>query len=227
MEKKQLSLIHLVREAQRGEETPPLLLLLHGVGSNEEDLFALAPLLDERFLIISARAPHTLGQDRYAWFEVTFTPQGSVINPAQAEASRTALMSFIHEATTAYNADPERVYLMGFSQGAIMSASVALTRPDLVAGAVLMSGRILPEVRPLFAPSEQLQGLPFLVIHGTADTVLPIKHGRATKSLLSELPVTLSYREYHMGHEITQESLKEVSTWLSTQLDDQQSRPEK
>lgn len=218
METKNLSLFHLIREAQNGEDAPPLLLLLHGVGSNEKDLFGLAPLLDKRFLIISVRAPNTQRRGSYAWYEVTFTPQGPINNSAQAEASREALIRFINEATTAYGADPKKVYLMGFSQGAIMSASVALTRPDLVAGTVMMSGRVLQEVQSQIAPAEQLQGQPFLVVHGTADTVLPIHHARATQSLLSSLPVELSYHEYRMGHEITQESLNEISTWLSSQL---------
>ena len=143
-----LPLVHLVRQPIIEAGTPPLLLLLHGVGSNEHDLFELAPFLDKRFLIISVRAPNTLGPGSYAWFEVNFTPQGPAINPEQAEASRETLITFIKEAITAYGANPKQVYLMGFSQGAIMSASVALTRPELVAGAVLMSGRILPEIQP-------------------------------------------------------------------------------
>ena len=63
---RKLSLTHLVRGPGRGGQTaPPLLLLLHGVGSNEEDLFGLAPYLDERFLVVSARAPVTLGYGGY------------------------------------------------------------------------------------------------------------------------------------------------------------------
>lgn len=216
---KTLSLVHLVRQPIVKADTPPLLLLLHGVGSNEDDLFGLAPYLDERFLIISVRAPNTLGPGSYAWFDVDFTPQGPVIDPAQAEASREALIDFIGEAITAYSADPNQVYMMGFSQGAIMSASVALTRPDLVAGVVLMSGRILPEIQPLMAAPEKLEGLPILVIHGIIDTVLPIDHGRASRQLLASLPVELTYHEYPMGHEVSQESLAEVSSWLSAQLD--------
>ncbi len=100
-----------------------------------------------------------------------------------------------------------------------MSASVVLTRPDLVAGAVLMSGRILPEIQPLIAASEALEGLPFLVVHGTADTVLPINNGRASNQLLSSLPVELTYHEYTMGHEVSQESLDDVASWLSAHLD--------
>jgi phospholipase/carboxylesterase len=216
---KTLSLVHRVRQPIVEAGTPPLLLLLHGVGSNEHDLFALTPFLDERFLIISARAPNTLEPGSHAWFEVSFTPQGPIIDPEQAEVSRKALTAFLDEAVTAYGADPKQVYLMGFSQGAIMSASVALTRPELVAGVVLLSGRILPEIQPLMAPSEQLAGLPFLVVHGTADMVLPIAYGRASQQLLSSLPVELTYHEYPMGHEISQESLADVTTWLSAQLD--------
>ena len=215
---KTFPLVHLVRQPIIEADTPPLLLLLHGIGSNEHDLYGLAPFLDKRFLIISLRAPNTLGPGSYAWFEADFTPQGPVINPEQAEASRITLITFLKEAITAYGADPKQVYLMGFSQGAIMSASVALTQPELVAGAVMMSGRILPEIRPLIASNEELSGFPFLVVHGTADMVLPITHGRASRELLSSLPVNLTYHEYPMGHEVNQESLSDVTAWLTEQL---------
>lgn len=214
-----LSLIHLVRQPSPEASNPPLLLLLHGVGSNEHDLFELAPLLDKRFLILSLRAPNTLSQGSYAWFDVTFTPQGPVIDLQQAEQSRQLLIDFIGQAITTYSANPRQVFLMGFSQGAIMSAGVALTRPDLVAGAVLMSGRVLPEIQPIMASNEQLKGLPVLVLHGTRDTVLPIHNGRASRDLLSTLPVDLTYHEYTMGHEVSPESLADVTAWLSERLD--------
>ena len=98
---KELSLVHLVREPLVKEEHPPLLLLLHGVGSNEEDLYGLVPYLDKRFLIVSARAPITLEPGSYAWFELTFTPQGPIINPAQAEASRKKLIDLTRRAGAA------------------------------------------------------------------------------------------------------------------------------
>ena len=58
-----------------------------------------------------------------------------------------------------------------------------------------------------------------LVVHGTADTVLPIEHGRASQKTLSALPVDLLYREYPMGHEVNQQSLDDVTSWLSAHLD--------
>ena len=213
-----LPLTHLVRRPAAAADSPPLLLLLHGVGSNERDLFALAPQLDERFLVLSARAPNPRGPGGFAWFAVEFTPQGPAIDPEQAEASRRLLLEFIDGAVAAYGADPRRVYLMGFSQGAIMSASVALTEPERVAGAVLMSGRILPEIRPLIAGPERLAGLPILLVHGVADSVLPIQHGRASRELLGGLPVALDYREYPMGHEVRAQSLADITAWLGERL---------
>jgi phospholipase/carboxylesterase len=214
-----LTLAHRFRPPLNLTARPPLLILLHGVGSNEHDLFGLAPQLDPRFAIVSARAPNTRAPGSYAWFDVAFTPRGPVIDAGQAEASRQQLIRFIGAACAAYRADPGRVYLMGFSQGAIMSASIALTRPELTAGAVLMSGRILPEIGPLIAPAEKLAGLPFLVVHGTEDPVLPVHHGRASRTLLTSLPVRLDYHEYAMGHTIGAQSLETVTTWLRHELD--------
>ena len=65
--------------------------------------------------MMSRRREKELKVSSYAWFEVTFTPQGPIIHPAQAEASRQALIVFLGEATTAFGADPRQVYLMGFS----------------------------------------------------------------------------------------------------------------
>jgi phospholipase/carboxylesterase len=178
----------------------------------------LAPYLDPRFYIVSARAPNTLAPGSYAWFHVQFTPQGPVINPEEAERSRLGLLGFIDELVETYGVDPARVYVMGFSQGAIMGLSLGLTRLDTLAGLVAHSGRILPEIRPIMAPPDALRGLPVLVAHGTADAVLPIHHGRASRELLSTLPVDLTYREYPIGHEISAESLGDTAAWLSERL---------
>ncbi len=217
-----LSLTHLFQQPRQPTDgPPPLLLLLHGLGSNERDLVGLAPYLDPRFQIVSARAPHSLVPDGYAWFEIGWTANDITINFQQAEQSRVLLLGFIAEVLVAYGGDPAQVYLLGFSQGAIMSASVTLTEPEVIAGAVLMSGRIPEEIRPLIAPAERLAGKPFLVVHGTADTVLPIRNGRASRALLATLPVALTYQEYAMAHEVSAQSLADVATWLTARLGDE------
>lgn len=213
-----LNLTHLVRLPAQAVARPPLLILLHGVGSNENDLFTLVDQFDPRLLVLSVRAPNVRSANSYAWFAVTFTPHGPVIDPAQAEQSRLMLLDLIDGAVHAYNADPAQVYLLGFSQGAIMSASVALTAPERVAGAVLLSGRILPEIHSIIAAPGHLHHLRFLVTHGANDEVLPIHHGRASRDLLSTLPVQLRYREHPGGHSISAAVLEDVGQWIGEGL---------
>ncbi len=214
------SLVHLVREPVKAPPSaPPLLLLLHGVGSNEADLFSLAPYLDERFLIVSARAPVSMGAGAYGWFNIDFSPQGLIADVDQAQRSLKLLPGFIDELITTYMVNEGCIYLMGFSQGAMMSLALALTRPDKFAGVVVMSGRFPSEVLAQGVNQKALERLPVLVTHGVYDSVLPIEHGRAIRKNLAELPVELTYREYAMGHEVNLDSLKDASAWLSKSLD--------
>src|SRR5262249_1914955 len=111
------------------------------------------------------------------------------------------------------------VYLMGFSQGAMMGLTVALTYPGAVAGVVAMSGRILPQTLAAIHDKDALIGLPIFVAHGTRDLVLPISNGRDARERLSELPVELTYREYDMAHEISADSLEDITEWLKDRLD--------
>src|SRR5215470_9456026 len=151
------SLFHQVAPPKGGlESKPPLLLLLHGYGGNEDDLFSLAPYLDGRFMIVSARAPIMLQPMSYAWFNLGFTPQGVVVNLEEVESSRRTIQKFIGEIVEAYDCDPKSVYLMGFSQGAMLSLAVALTYPGSAAGVVAMSGRMLPQALGQVADKDAL-----------------------------------------------------------------------
>ncbi|MBI1765474.1 MAG: alpha/beta fold hydrolase [Acidobacteria bacterium] len=204
-----------------GDEKAPLLLLLHGYGANEDDLFGLAPYVDERFLVISARAPVRLGLGMHAWFRLGFTPEGILIDPHEVEQARTILRRFLDELLAAYPVDTNAIYLLGFSQGAMMGLDLALREPELIAGVAALSGRIMPSSLETLAEPDRLIGLPVFVAHGTEDNILPISHGRATRERLGELPVSLTYREYEMGHTISGDSLREVADWLKMQLSQQ------
>jgi len=199
---------------------PPLLILLHGIGSNEEDLFGLAPYLDERFLIVSVRAPVVMGAGSYGWFNLEFTPQGMRADIEQAKRSLELLPVFLDEIVNTHRADDKCVYVAGFSQGAMMSLALALTRPDKINGVVAMSGRFPAPVLERDLDQKALEDMPVLVTHGMYDPVLPVEEGRGIQKNLQALRVQLTYREYPMGHEVTLESLRDVSTWLSSKLDE-------
>ena len=220
MSESKLALKHLVRESLEGGQTPPpLLLLLHGVGSNEEDLFGFAPYLDGRFLVVSARAPVALEYGGYGWFRIDFTPRGMTVDVEQGKKSLEMLPGFIDGLVERYGADASRVYLAGFSQGAMMSLALLLTRPEKVAGVVAMSGRLPAQVLEREPDRGALTGKPVLVTHGLYDPVLPVEQGRAARDYLEALPVVLTYREYPMAHEVSIESLRDVTGWLTGVLD--------
>ena len=218
-----LSLVHVARPAVPGANLdgarPPLLILLHGVGSNEQSMAALAPAFDARFVVLSVRSPIVLGAGSFAWFHVTFGSQGPVIDAAEAEAGWSMMARLIDEAVVAYDADPERVFVAGFSQGGIMSLATLLTAPERVAGAVSMSGRLLPEVVPNAVAADRLLGKPALIVHGTLDDKLGVHFARSARAVLETLGLDVSYRELSMGHQVTRESLDEVVSWLASRLD--------
>jgi phospholipase/carboxylesterase len=216
-----LSLVHLVREPLASSSTaqPPLLLLLHGIGSNEADLFGLAPFLDERFLIVSARAPLTMGPGAYGWFNIEFTAQGMSADLQQARQSLDVLEVFLDEIIKRYRVNERCVYVGGFSQGAMMTLALVLNCPEKVAGVVAMSGRFPSQVLKDELNEEALSGKPFIVTHGIYDPVLPVGEGRTTRRNLEALSVELTYREYPMGHEVSHDSLRDITAWLTRSLD--------
>jgi phospholipase/carboxylesterase len=200
-------------------EKSPLLLLLHGYGSNEQDLMSFAPYLDQRFFIASARAPFTTDFGGYAWFQIRYSPRGMEIDHKQAETSQAQLFKFIDEIVAEHNINPQKVYLGGFSQGAIMTYSLVLSEPEKFAGAVPMSGVLAPQFLENRASDERLKDFPIFVSHGIYDAVLPIKAGRNAKAELEKLPVKLDYKEYAIAHSVSDESLRDVVSWLTEKLD--------
>ncbi len=205
-------------EGQIPERGFPLLVLLHGYGSNEEDLMGLSAYLDARFLLVSIRAPYALDMGGFAWFSLDFTAEKLVPDLAQAHLAQAQLIEVLDELKREYSIDLQRVYLLGFSQGASMAVGAGLRIPELVAGLVSLSGYCPAEI----VPEETLvqhDGLPLLMTHGLQDPVISITQGRASRDVLACLPLALDYREYPMGHEINMACLQDVSAWLVQQLD--------
>ncbi len=207
-----LSFLH--RPADAMTAAPWLLVLLHGVGSNERDLFGLAPFVPADFHVLSLRAPYAMGLGAYGWFEFVIAPQGRVINEAQEAASRQTVAQMLASAAQQLGIPPERLVVGGFSQGGVMALSLLLTQPQLMQAAMVLHSRLLSQVLPLVAPSEALQGKQLWVSHGTRDQVIPLASAHAIRALVETLPIALSYAEFPNAHEITQQELDEAMVWL-------------
>jgi len=189
----------------------PVLLMLHGVGSNERDLVGLVDSVDPRFAVYSLRAPLVLGEDRFGWYPVQFTPRGPTHDPAEAERSRARLSSFIRQLAKNPELDASRVYLLGFSQGAIMSLAVALTEPRLISGVVALSGRLLPELKPNGGP-------PVFLAHGRQDAVIPFSAATEAKAALEGAGVQVEFFPSEGGHQIDAATRAAMGAWLSARL---------
>ncbi len=196
----------------------PLLVLLHGLGSNENDLFSFAPHLDGRYRILSVRAPRAYAYGGFAWFDILFDQALPRPNEQQLAEARQTLVSFLQEIKETYH--PSRIYLAGFSQGAIMSYLTALTHPTLVSGVLAMSGYIIKTPDLPSVAGEALRALPIFATHGVHDQVLPTFLGRTTHQYLLSLQLNVTYREYPMGHEVSPASFADCKHWLAQQVAD-------
>ena len=208
-------LTYAVRKASGNAKNPPLLLLLHGYGSNEQDLFGLAPQLPGKFLIVSARAPITLSAGSYAWYPVHFVSGTPVSDAAKAEEARKKILEFLTALKAQRPYDDREIYLLGFSQGAILCYSLGLTEPARFKGIAVMSGRLLPEIKPRVAPASKLAALSIFISHGTVDKVLDLHYAQDAVAFLASRGVRPTYHEYPgVGHGISPEMLADVKTWL-------------
>ncbi|RZK37264.1 MAG: esterase [Pedobacter sp.] len=207
--------LHYKVELPEGQqEKPALILLMHGVGSNEEDMFRYADEIIGNVIVVSARAPFTIAQDRYAWFALEVNGGVRKINEEQAEKSRQIINIFVNQLSEKYGIDPQRIYIGGFSQGGIMAYSVGLTYPKKFAGIFAFSSRLLSEVKPVIKGEKELAHLKIFIAHGTQDQTLVVEYGRDAKEYLAPMLPKLEYHEYEMGHTIISEELEDFKIWL-------------
>jgi phospholipase/carboxylesterase len=211
-----LTLKYLVQQPADKPAHPPVIILLHGFGSNEADLFELRNAFPKEYLIVSARAPMTLGADAYQWYRHTNIDGQMDGNPQDLKDSVAKVKQFISEIVKKYHSDPSRVYLMGFSQGAIMSYEVGLTSPELLTGIGVFSGTIFPSLKPQIKPSNALQKLRIFIGHGTADDRIAYASAINSVAYLRTLNLAPSFHSYPgMTHQMNEEELADVNRWLA------------
>jgi len=205
-----------------------LLVLTHGVGGNETNLAAFASVVPDDTAIVLARGPLTIGPDQYAWFRVSFDQTGPHPDLRAAEHSRTLLATFIAQMQQHLQLPAERTVVAGFSQGGIMSASIGLITPDLVAGFGILAGRILPEIRPQIAQVPALAQVRAFIGHGIDDTKLPVSWATRAEQLLDEVGVSYRSHRYPGDHGVPSAMQLDFGRWFAslTGQTDASSRPD-
>ena len=211
----ELPLTFLHRPAAAHVSQPWLLVLMHGIGSNEQDLFGLAPYVPAPFHVLSLRAPYRMGPQANAWFEFAVAADGTrSINEPQEAASRALVAQTVDAAARQLGIPAARVVAGGFSQGGIMALTLLLTQPALLQAGMVWHSRLLPQALGDAAPAADLAGRQLWVSHGVQDNVIPLASARAIRDHARTLPLALSYREYPGVHEIRPEELRDSMAWL-------------
>ncbi len=214
-----LTLNYIKKEPTNYTENTSLLILLHGYGSNEEDLFSFASELPDDLLIVSAQAPLSLGFGSYAWYSINFTAdEGKFSDIPEAIEARELVAKFIDEIQSIYNISPAKTFLLGFSQGTILSYSIALNYPEKVQKFIAISGHINPDLLPKALNNELYKNLDLFISHGSVDQVIPVEWARKAPQFLEQLHIKHSYQEYPVGHGVAPKNFYDLKKWIEDRM---------
>lgn len=210
------SLKHKILYSEKpGVNKYPALIMLHGRGADEDDLLDLSEYLDDRLFFISARAPFQFQFSGYTWYDLIEIGKPE---PKMFLESYQKLVQFHHDIKQHYPVDPTKLFYFGFSMGTVMSFAISLSIPSEVSGIIANSGYI-PENSGLSYKWNELKNCYFFVGHGIYDPIIPIEMGRRARFLLEQANANLFYREYQMAHQISEESLNDISQWLIERIE--------
>lgn len=211
-----MELQYLVREPENITPNTTLLIMLHGYGSNEQDLFSFAPTLPEDWLIVSFRAPLSTPYEGFSWYDINFNNPEEFISVPQAKDAMNAILESIINIRKNYRLTDGKTHLAGFSQGGIMCYALALTNPQLFSKVACLS--CYPEKKILtntVRDRKKLEHLRFFVSHGTDDAVIPLEWARKGADLLYDYSCYFTFREYMAGHTVNQKNYMDLMEFLN------------
>jgi phospholipase/carboxylesterase len=204
-------LVHRVRPAE-GDPSGAL-VLLHGRGTDENDLFGLFDIFDprQRLVGVTVRGPLSLppgGQHWYGVYRVGFP------DPETFHSTYAQLDAFLGDLPGQIQVPWEHTVIGGFSQGAVMAYALGLGagRPA-PAGILAMSG-FMGTVDGFEHDLEGRTGLPVAITHGTLDPVISVEFAREAKERLERAGVAVTYRESPMAHRIDPRLIPDIARWL-------------
>ncbi|MDB4297633.1 alpha/beta hydrolase-fold protein [Flavobacteriaceae bacterium] len=211
-----LSLEYLVKEPVAYTENTPLILLMHGYGSNKEDLFSFGTELPEQALIISVQAPTALPFGGFAWYNITFdADENKFSDPEEGKEAVVKLNNFLTELEANYKYNTQKVFLVGFSQGAILSYALSLTHPEKIQHVVALSGYFNAD---FLTEEPKKVAVDYFISHGSIDQVIPVDWAKKAPKILDSLEIKNTYKEYPVGHGVHPNNFYDFKSWIEERL---------
>ena len=207
---------HRIRPA-RGD-AKGVLVLMHGRGTDEHDLFPLLDLLDpDAHLVgITPRAPLTLGPGGFHWYIVR---QVGFPDPDTFFPTFSALSAWVDALPEELGVPGRPVVLGGFSMGAVMSYSLSLADGRPTPTALIPLSGFIPSVEGFDLDVESRAGLPVAIGHGTFDPIIEASFGREARERLSDAGADVLWRESPVPHTVDPEFLPELADFVRRVLD--------
>ncbi len=190
------------------------LIMLHGVWSNEFDFFALKERFGDDSIIVSLRGPFVLWQDRFAWYPVDFSSGKPVYRIQDVESGYREIIACIDEVRSKYDIPSENIFLLGFSQWAIMSYYTLWRSPEKIGGIIALSGRLLDEIDTDNVDEDDYEGKRVFIGHGIDDMVIPVTATGPTSLFARKFGIEPIVKFYPIGHTIAPDEIVDIRTWL-------------
>lgn len=200
-----MDLQFIVREPENITPQTQLLVMLHGYGSNEEDLFSFRHDLPKDWIIVSFRAPRNSDYEGFAWYDIDFNNPDKFLDVDQAVDSMKLIMKSIDNLKHHYQLE-SKTNIVGFSQGGVLTYAMTLTYPDYFHKVACLSSYPDPKILKNIKGKKEIQHLRFFVSHGSEDAVIPLDWGRKAADFLYELGAFFTFREYMTGHSVNQKN---------------------
>ncbi|GJM41378.1 MAG: phospholipase/carboxylesterase [Ardenticatenaceae bacterium] len=187
----------------------PTLIMIHGYLGNEDVMWIFQQTLPADWLLVAPRAIVQEGDNSFSWH-----PQQKGDWPALTDFDTAVdyLIQFIDTLPEKYNADPEQIYLMGFSQGAAASFAVAIREPERIKGIASLVGFMPREVEDAI-DTAVLTDLPVFMAVGKEDESVPLEIARESGKAARAMGAFLEYREYETGHKLNGAGMRKLKQW--------------
>ena len=204
-----------IKESLSFEKSDKVIIMFHGYGSNKDDLFSFAKFMNPNFLIISIQAPIQIDYNSYCWWSLNYNNANQLqMDAKEAENSLNELNRFITDnLSNKYSFSLNQVYLLGFSQGCMISYALSINFPENYKKAVGLSGKIPFEIIN-FDKKFDYSNHNFFCSHGVNDQVIPVEIGRESDRWFSEKNINHTYLEFESAHGINSENFEQMNLWL-------------